>query len=71
MPAELPLTEVPERELGAVLESEARRCATCRWFDYSNGDGICRRHPPAFAGFPRVSGASDWCGDYKLDEGKA
>ena len=30
--------------------------------------GRCRRHAPSMNGYPVVFGASDWCGDHKLNE---
>lgn len=51
--------------------SKGMRCATCMWWVEKAGNvGRCRRHAPTMNGYPAVFG-NDWCGDHKLDEGKA
>ena len=59
--------------------SKGMACASCMWFVIKakpEGSvntapiGRCRRHAPSMNGYPVVF-ETDWCGDHKLDEGKA
>lgn len=56
------------------VEYRSRACTLCRWFDcqrtqvMSDGRrlecGVCRRHAPGPAGFPKVT-SEEWCGEFK------
>ena len=74
--------EVLDRMAGAdpwAHRSAGMKCRTCMWFVEKARPqdpllqrviGRCRRHAPTMNGYPVVF-AEDWCGDHKLDEGKA
>lgn len=63
--------------------SKLMRCQTCMFYvakvvektelqgkqyDVVSELGRCRRHAPTLGGWPAVFGATDWCGDHKLNE---
>jgi hypothetical protein len=41
------------------------KCNSCRFFDYEEYIGFCRRHSPTIEGFPPTH-YMGWCGDHEF-----